>query len=190
LEGKKRRKTVMKKIALIYGSISGLLMITMFVISFAMMKHGSLSLDNSELFGYTTMIIVLSLIFFGIKSFRDKQSNGTITFWNGLKVGLAIASIASFFYASGWEVYYNTVPGVKESFMQQYADMCAKKMQHDGKSQEEINKKLEELKSMAEMYKNPFIRYGMTLAEIFPVGLVIALISAGILRKKEILPAS
>ena len=46
------------------------------------------------------------------------------------------------------------------------------------------------MKSLSEMYKNPFIRFGMTLMEIFPLGLAVALISAGILRKKEILPAA
>ncbi len=179
----------MKKIALIYGSISGLLMVLMFVISFYLMDRGILK-EHSELFGYATMIIVLSLIFFGIKSFRDKHSSGAITFWKGLKVGLAIASIASFFYATGWEVYYNGVPGVKENFMNKYTDSLIAKMKQEGTAQEKIDAKIKEMESMKEMYKNPFIRYGMTLAEIFPVGLVIALISAGVLRKKEILPAS
>lgn len=179
----------MKKIALIYGSISGLLMVLMFVISFYLMDQGILK-EHSEVFGYTTMIIVLSLIFFGIKSFRDKHSSGAITFWKGLKVGLAIASIASFFYATGWEVYYNGVPGVKENFMNKYTDSLIAKMKQEGTAQEKIDAKIKEMESMKEMYKNPFIRYGMTLAEIFPVGLVIALISAGVLRKKEILPAS
>lgn len=178
----------MKKIVLVYGTISGLLMVMMFVISFAMMEQGILTFDNSEIFGYTTMIIVLSLIFFGVKSFRDKHNNGTITFGKGFKLGLSIVAIASLMYAGGWEVYYNVVPGVRDSFMQKYTEMTVKKMKHDGKTQEQIDAKLEEMKSFAEMYKNPFIRFGMTLMEIFPVGLVIALISAGILRKKEVLP--
>lgn len=178
----------MKKIVLVYGSISGLLMVMMFVISFYMMEQGILTFDNSEIFGYTTMIIVLSLIFFGVKSFRDKHNNGAITFGKGFKLGLSIVAIASLMYAGGWEVYYNVVPGVRDSFMQKYAEMTVKKMTHDGKTQEQIDAKLEEMKSFAEMYKNPFIRFGMTLMEIFPVGLVIALISAGILRKKEVLP--
>ena len=179
----------MKKIVLVYGTIAGLLNVMMFVISFYLMDKGILK-DHSEALGYSTMIIVLSLIFFGIKSFRDKHSNGTITFWKGLKIGLAIASIASFFYATGWEVYYNSVPGVKENFINKYTDSLIAKMKQEGATQEKIDAKIQEMESMKEMYKNPFIRYGMTLAEIFPVGLVIALISAGVLRKKEILPAS
>lgn len=39
------------------------------------------------------------------------------------------------------------------------------------------------------MHKNPVVRFGMTLAIILPVGIVIALISAAVLRKREFLPA-
>lgn len=179
----------MRKIVLVYGGIAGILMIVMFLISFSLMEQGLLSFDNSELFGYTTMIVVLSLIFFGIKSFRDKHNNGAITYWKGFKVGICIAAVASLFYAGGWEIYYNTVPGMKDTFMQRYTDLNIKKMQHEGKSKEAIEKKLEEMKSFAEWYKNPFLRFGITLLEIFPVGLAITLISAGILRRKEVLPA-
>ena len=178
----------MRKIILVYGGIAGILMISMFIISFSLMEQGILTYDHSELFGYTTMIVVLSLIFFGVKSFRDKHNNGTMTFWKGFKVGISITAIASLFYAGGWEVYYNSTD-LKETFMPRYTEMCVKKMQYEGKSQKEIDIKVEELKSLSEMYKNPFIRFGMTLMEIFPVGLAITLISAGILRKKEILPA-
>ena len=176
----------MRKIVLVYGIIAGLLMDAMFLISFSLMEKGILP-EHSELLGYTTMIIILSLIFFGIKSYRDKHNNGAMTYWKGFKVGIAIAGMASLFYAGGWEIYYNSTD-LKDTFMQKYTDQILKNMQQEGKSQEEIDKKKEEMNSMAEMYKNPFIRFGMTLMEIFPVGLAITLISAGVLRKKEVLP--
>ena len=169
----------MCKIVLVYGIIAGLLMDAMFLISFSLMEKGILP-EHSELLGYTTMIIILSLIFFGIKSYRDKHNNGAMTYWKGFKVGIAIAGMASLFY-------YNSTD-LKDTFMQKYTDQILKNMQQEGKSQEEIDKKKEEMNSMAEMYKNPFIRFGMTLMEIFPVGLAITLISAGVLRKKEVLP--
>lgn len=166
----------MRKIVLIYGALAGLLMVAMFLISFSLMEKGILSFENSELFGYTTMIIVLSLIFFGIKSFRDKYNTGAMTYWKGFKVGISIAAVASLFYASGWEIYYNT-SDIKETFMQRYTDLTIKKMQHEGKSQKQIDKQLEEMKYFAELYKNPFIRFGITLLEIFPVGFVTTLIA-------------
>ncbi len=179
----------MRKIVLVYGSIAGILMDLLFLLSFWMMENGMLSFDNSELFGYTTMIIVLSLVFMGVKSFRDNHLNGVMTFGTGAKTGILIAAIAALFYAGGWEVYYNVVPNVRETFMARYEEMNVKKMRHDGATEEKIAEKRAELQKMAEMYKNPFIRFGITLAEIFPLGLVVALISAGILRKKSVLPA-
>ena len=40
------------------------------------------------------------------------------------------------------------------------------------------------------MYENPLINAAMTFIEPFPVGLVITLISAGVLRKRRLQPAS
>lgn len=45
-----------------------------------------------------------------------------------------------------------------------------------------------EMENFYELYKNPLIRFGVTLTEILPVGLVLTLLSAAILRKREILP--
>lgn len=179
----------MRKIVLIYGIIAGLLMDLMFLISFWMMEKGIITFDNSEIFGYSSMIIVLSLIFMGVRSYRNDHLNGVMTFGGGLKAGLLIAGIAGLFYAGGWEVYYNTVPNVKETFMDRFIEMNVKKMQHDGATPEKIEAKKLELKQMAEMYKNPFLRFGISLSEILPVGIAVALISAGILRKKGVLPA-
>ncbi len=179
----------MRKIVLTYGAISGLIMVGMFIISISLQNKGIITFSNGELIGYSSMIIVLSQIFFGIKSYRDKHGNGAITFGKGVQVGMLIALFAGFIYATSWEVYYNGVPGVKETFMDKYTDSIIAKMENEGAEQEKIDAKIKEMESMKEMYANPFIRYGITLAEILPVGIVIALISAGILRKKNVLPA-
>ena len=179
----------MRKIVLVYGSIAGLLMDLLFLISYWMMEKGYLSFDNSEIFGYTTMIIVLSFIFLGVRSYRNEHLGGVMTFGAGVKAGLFIASVAAVFYAGGWEIYYNVAPNVKETFMDRYTEMCIKKMEQAGETKEKIAAKRTELMQMAEMHKNPLMRFGMTLAEILPVGIGVSLISAGILRKKAVQPA-
>jgi hypothetical protein len=40
------------------------------------------------------------------------------------------------------------------------------------------------------MYKNPIIRFGITLIEVLPVGIIITLISAALLRRKDLLPGA
>ncbi len=63
------------------------------------------------------------------------------------------------------------------------------KMVKAGASQAELTKAETDFEKLAEMYKNPIIRFSMTIMEIFPVGLIVTLISAGLLRKKEFLPS-
>jgi hypothetical protein len=176
----------MKKTILIFGSISGAIISTMFMITIPLYKSGTLNFSNGEVIGYSTMAISLSLIFFGIKSYRDNHLHGVIKFGKAFQIGLLIAVVASLFYAITWEVYFNQfIP----DFMDQYAAMCMTKAKADGASPAEIQKVMAQIDRTREIYKNPILRFGLTLAEIFPVGLVIALISAVILRKKEILPA-
>jgi hypothetical protein len=73
--------------------------------------------------------------------------------------------------------------------MDQYAAMSMTKARAGGASPVEIQKLTDRMSQIKEIYKNPFLRFGLTLLEILPVGLVIALISAGILKKREVLPA-
>jgi len=175
----------MKKIIFTFGSIAGAIVVAMVFITFPLYENGTLNFDNGEWLGYTSMVIALSLIFFGVKSYRDNHLGGTIKFGKAFQVGLLIAVVASLFYAIGWEVYLNRfVP----DFMEQYSNHYIEKAKASGARTAEIQKIVNEINNAKEMYKNPFLRFGITLSEIFPVGLVIALISAVILRKKEILP--
>src|SRR4051812_21595851 len=99
----------MKKIVIIYGLIAGAIVGTMLIITMPLYESGTLNFDNGELLGYTTMVVALSMVFFGVKSYRDNYSGGTITFGQGAKVGLLITLIASLIYAMSWEVSYNTM---------------------------------------------------------------------------------
>jgi hypothetical protein len=61
-------------------------------------------------------------------------------------------------------------------------------MKIDGDSQTEIDAAAAQMKEFQELYKNPFARMGFTLLEILPVGLLVSLISAALLRKSDVLP--
>ena len=80
----------MKKIVLIYGLIAGVIVGAMMMITMPLYESGTLKFDNGEWLGYTTMVIALSMVFFGVKSYRDNHLGGSITFGNALKVGLLI----------------------------------------------------------------------------------------------------
>ncbi|HEU5290029.1 MAG TPA: DUF4199 domain-containing protein [Cyclobacteriaceae bacterium] len=177
----------MKKVILIYGLIAGSIVAAVMFITMPMYQNGVLNLDNGETIGYTTMVIALSLVFFGIKSFRDNHSNGAISFGKGFKVGILITLIASTMYGLSWEVMY---PRIGEEFTKKYQEKYFADLKADGATDQEIAEAKKQMESFSVMYKNPVYRFCFsTFVEIFPVGLVITLISAAVLRRKEILPA-
>jgi hypothetical protein len=175
----------MKKIILVYGLIAGTIVGAMLMITMPLYENGVLKIDNGEWLGYTTMVVALSLVFFGVKSYRDHHLKGSITFVNGLKVGLLITLVASILYIASWEFTYRTMKG---DIIQLMSDKSHEKMKAKGASPEEMMEAKKKMDDFAVMYRNPIIRWAFTFIEIAPVGILISLISAGLLRKKEFLP--
>ena len=181
----KPEERIMRKIVITYGLISGAIITCFFLLSMYLWEKGIINFDNGEYFGYGSMLVALSMVFFGIKSFRDNQNGKSIGFWKGAQVGILISLLASFVYATSWEAYMQISP--QNNFIEKYTEHYVGKLKEKGASQEEINKTTSDMASMQEMYKNPIIRFGMTLLEILPVGIIVTLLSAAILRKKEVL---
>jgi hypothetical protein len=175
----------MTKIVLTFGLIAGAISAALMWILMQLVNGGTVNMDNGEIFGYTTMIIALSMVFFGIKSYRD-NNGGRIGFWKGVQVGLLISLIAAFCYAASWEIYY---PSIGDEFMQKYTAHYVDKLRANGAPAEEVEKTQKEMADFGEMYKNPFVRFPMSMLEILPVGIIVTLISAGLLRRREVLSA-
>ena len=169
----------MKKLILTYGSIAGIVISAMFVITFS---FSGMDMENGEIIGYSTMIIAFASIFFAIKSHRDNDLNGTINFLGAFKIGLGITLVASFIYILSWMILSNTIA---KDFMAEYFQQSIEQLRASDLSETEINEKISEMENFKELYKNPIVKIGMTFLEIFPVGLIISLISAFILKRKE-----
>lgn len=177
----------MKRIIIINGLIAGAIVSLMFAISYPLTHNGTLSNEGSMVVGYISMVIALSLVFVGIKSYRDQYQKGVITFGRGAAIGILITLIASVMYAGTWEIYYNTVAS---DFMEKYTKSYLEEMKQEGATDAEIAQQRTEMEAFGEMYKNPVIRFAVTLSEILPVGIIITLISAALLRRKEFLPSA
>lgn len=175
----------MKKIIWTYGLIAGAIVSGLMFASMPLWENGTLTFDNGEVVGYTTMVISLSMVFFGVKACRDYHFNGTISFWQAIKVGILITLIASVMYALAWEICYNTVAS---DFTEKMSAHYLEKMKNEAKDKAEIEAAVAQMKNFEEWYKNPLLRFGLTTMEILPVGIVITIISAGLLRRKEVLP--
>lgn len=176
----------MKKIVLIYGVIAGAIVAASMVWGFLVSDSSGEGMQMLEVMGYLIMLIALSVIFFGIKKYRDDELGGVITFGTAVLVGLGISIVASIIYVITWEIY---LAQTNYAFMNEYVAASLDSMRASGATAEEIQVAAADFDVMAERYKNPMFRLGITFVEIFPVGLLITLISAAILRKSEALPA-
>lgn len=173
-------KQVITKYGLISGAISAILLFGVTLI-FKYIGFDNVGFDNSAYIGYGSMLISMSVVFFAIRTYRDQQNDGMITFGKGLLIGLGITAIACIVYSLAWLViYYNFIP----TFMDDYAAYCIQKAEATGASKAELTKTLADVNQMKEWYKNPFLIFALTLLEPLPVGLLISLVSAGVLRKK------
>lgn len=174
----------MGRIIAVYGVISGtIVIIGMFISITFVADHGTMGMVA----GYLSMLVALLFVFMGVKRYRDVNLGGVITFWKALGVGLGIGLVASLFYILGWEVYMWRTGG---TFMTEYIAKSVQGMRAAGKSAAEIAKFSSEMGAMAEQYKNPLFRMALTLTEILPVALLVALVSAALLRKSSFLPAT
>ncbi len=175
----------MKKIVFVYGVIAGAINLGIALLLTTIFGN-EMAHANMEWLGYLIMIIALTMIFMGIKQFRDKNLGGVIKFGKAFLVGLYIALVASAIYVVSWEVYIQTSG---ENWIENYQSSLIEGMREHGATEEEITIKKEELEYYANMYENPLNRTLITLSEILPVGLIISLISAALLRKNTFMPA-
>jgi len=173
----------MKKNIIIYGLIAGIIVSILMLFSINYISHvdGKVDYNTSLLIGYASMLIAFSLVYVGIRNYRDKYNGGVISFGKAFKIGIMIVLIASTIYVVAWLIdYFFFIPDFMEKFSAQELD----KLKASGASQIEIDKQTKEMADFARMYKNPLFNAMMTYAEILPVGLIVTLISSLILKRK------
>lgn len=175
----------MKRSIITHGLTAGIIVSTFMLLSINYLSHreGGVGYGASLLIGYASMLLAFSLVFFGIRKYRDKFHDGVINFGGAFKAGLFMVLIASTVYVIAWLIdYFFFFP----DYMERFSARMLEDLKAGGASQAEIDKQIQEMASMAAMYKNPFFNAMMTYMEILPVGLVVTLISAFILRRKPI----
>jgi hypothetical protein len=136
--------------------------------------------DRAEIVGYTTIVASFLLVFFGIRSYRA-QHGGTLGFWRGLSVGLLITIISSSCYVATWQLVSRRFA---PDFIDKYQAHLMAKAKTEGATQAELDAKAVEMEQFKKLYANPFLNIAFTFLEPFPVGVLVSLLSAAILRRK------
>lgn len=170
----------MKKNVLVFGLISGLIAALTMVVSMEIgynSSHGA----GSMLIGFGSMIVAFSFIFVGIKNYRDKYNGGYVSFGSAFKMGFLIALIGSSMYVLAWGIDYSVF---HPDFMEKYTAAKIAQAQTSHLSPAELAATKTEMANMVTSYKNPLVFVMYTYMEILPVGILMALFAALILKRK------
>ena len=174
----------MLRIVLIYGVIGGIIVAVPMVVSMLTLTEETVP-ENAALYGYLSMLLAFTMVFVGIKHYRDKVLGGVIRFLPALGVGLGISAVASLFWVAGWELTLAT----GFDFGSAYTDSVVAAAQARGAPAAEIEQLRAQTAEFLSMYANPLFRLPITFVEMFPIGALISLLSAAMLRNSRFLPA-
>lgn len=135
---------------------------------------------SNDVIGYTALIVIFSLVFFGVRNYRNKELGGIISFGKAFKTGALIALAGATMYVVVWLFYYYlVVPDYLDKYIAHVLKEVAQEKPAD------LAAKTKEMASFKEMYKNTFFVIIITYAEVLPIGLIVALVSALVLKKKN-----
>lgn len=168
----------MHRSALRYGLIASGIMIIFIVVLYFLFSPKTL-LDLGEAFGYAIMVLSMTMVFIGIKRYRDNELNGSISFGQAFGMGVYIAFIGSFVYGVFEGIFYEV-----SDFKEVYTDFYMDKINNSGATPEVINQQIAEFNQSMAMWDNSFSMGIIMFLTVFILGIIIALVSAAILRKK------
>lgn len=164
-----------------YGALAGAIAIATIIIGMSFDDGG-----GSETLGYLIMIVALSAIFVAVKRYRDQEAGGVIKFLPAFGAGLSVAVTAAIVYVAVWEIYLNITDF---AFVDDYAQAQLAAAEAKNLSEDEMQTAIAEIDQAKALYANPVLRLLISFLEIFPVGFIIALVSALLLRNPKLLPA-
>ncbi len=165
----------MKKIILIFGLVIGAILAANAVIHMNMM-YSNPDYKGNDVLGYATLVIIFSLIYFGVRNYRNNHLDGKISFLQAFKAGALICLVASTIYTViGLLYYYLFVP----DFIDVFTEYVIRNSAPD-----EVEAKTAQMANFKEMYKNPLFAIFITYMEVLPIGMIVALFSAFFVKKK------
>lgn len=170
----------MKKTILTYGLLSGAVAAILMVGSAIYLRYSN-NYNNGEIIGYVGILLSMLFVFIGVRNYRDTVQEGHITFGKAFLVGILITVVSCLCYVVAWLFVYQTI---MPDFLEHYMSHALEQMKQAGSSAAEISQKMQKMEEFKVMYQNPFIRFGLTFLEPFPVGFLVTLVSAIALRRQ------
>lgn len=169
----------MTKVVLTFGLLSGAVAAVMMFLTLPFAER--IGFDRSIFVGYTVIVISMLFVYFGVRSYRDNVLGGQVSFGRAFSAGLLITLVSSVCYVAAWLVmFYGFMP----DFGSQYAAHLVEQARKAGGSQADIDAAVRQGQEALRMLENPLINAAVSFTEPLPVGLIVTLISAAVLKKR------
>src|SRR3954468_1290978 len=111
----KTAKKSMTKTVLTWGLIAGA--IISILMDSSLLLADKIGSGHSMALGYTIMVASFLLVYFGIRSYRDNNLDGQISFGRAFACGILITLITTACYVTMWEIlYFNFMPHFMDSY--------------------------------------------------------------------------
>ena len=176
----------MLRYMMVYGALSGAVIIAIMLANFTINDFEIDASPRAMIIGYLIMLTALSLVFVGIKRYRDKELGGVINFGHAFGLGIGMAAVAGVAYVLIFEIY---LVATDHAFIDKYTESMIEMQREKGASQEALQKTIDHTDQLKAVYANPLSRMGMTFLELFPLAAIVSLVSALLLRNEKFLPA-
>lgn len=171
----------MKRIVLTHGLLAGAIVSVLMAVTVPLGFDGTLDLATAQLLGYASMVLAFVVVFFGVLRYREEIGGGSVTFGRAFGVGLLITLVCCALYVATWQVLYW---GFLPDFGERYTEQVLDEMRREGAPAAEIEAEARRMADFEKLYRNPVVNVAITFLEIFPVGLVMTLVAAAILRRR------
>lgn len=171
----------MNKTILTYGLLSGAAASVLMTCTALYFRSGA-SYSDGEMFGYAGILLSMLFVFFGLRAYRDnKLPETTLGFGEAFKAAILITLISCVCYVVSWMIVY---PTLMPDFMDKFVEQTLAQLRDSGASEDKIREEAAKMEYYKELYKNPLYRVGITFLEPLGIGVLSALVSALVLRRK------
>ena len=170
----------MKSFVIKFGFISGGISVALMFLTFVLLR-GPWLFESGYFVGYAGMVLSFAVIFVGVRQYREQIGQGSVSFGKALQAGLLMALISSLCYTVAW-LFINHF--FYPNFADDYLQFEMNRLRQSGAAEAVMQQKMKMLEEYKSMSANPLMNALLTFTEPLPVGIVVALISAAVLRKK------
>ena len=174
----------MKSFVVKFGFISGGISVVLMFLTFVLFR-GPWLFESGYFVGYGGMVLSFAVIFVGVRQYREQVGQGSVSFGKALQAGLLMALISSLCYTVAW-LFINHF--FYPNFADDYLKFEVNRLRQSGAAEAVMQQKMKMLEEYKSMSANPLMNALLTFTEPLPVGIVVALIAAAVLRKKAAKP--